>query len=122
LIVGTVLTSLLGPAFLADAIWRGVEEAAGETEASRLADVFAYILTLMGIQAVVLPALVAMRKRGLRPYGRALLYMPAYYALISLATWVALYELIVRPFHWHKTTHGRARSEKAAQIAGPESA
>ncbi len=122
LIVGTVMTCLIGPAFLAEAIWRGVEEARGESDASRLADVFTYILTLMGFQAVALPALVAMRKRGLRRYGRALLYMPAYYALISLATWVALYELIVRPFHWHKTEHGRARPAGAARIAAPGAA
>ena len=70
----------------------------------------------MGVQAVALPAMVAMRKRGLRPYGRALLLMPLYYLLVSAATWAALYELIVRPFHWHKTAHGRSRPG-AARIA-----
>jgi cellulose synthase/poly-beta-1,6-N-acetylglucosamine synthase-like glycosyltransferase len=117
LIVGAVLTCLFGPFFLAETVWRGVEEAASESPVSRLADVFTYILTLMGAQSIALPALVAMRKRGLRQYGRALLLMPLYYALISAATWVALYELIVRPFHWHKTAHGRARPPKQAPRA-----
>ena len=66
LIVGTVMTGLFGPPFLIEALWRGIEEATSETAVSRLADVYTYILTLMGVQAVVLPALVAMRKRGLR--------------------------------------------------------
>ena len=108
LIVGTVTTGLFGPPFLAEAIWRAIDEATSDNAMSRLADVYTYILTLMGLQAVLLPALVAMRKRGLRPYGRALLFMPVYYALVSAATWAALYELIVRPFYWHKTAHGRA--------------
>jgi hypothetical protein len=119
LIAGTVMTGLFGPLFLMEAIWRGFSETVSETPVSRLADVYTYILTLTGIQAVILPALVAMRRRGMRDYGRALLYMPLYYALVSAATWVALYELIVRPFHWHKTAHGRPKAPAAARIAGP---
>ena len=121
LIAGTVLTGLFGPLFLAEALWRGYEEATSEAAVSRLADVYTYILTLTGVQAVILPALVAMRRRGLRRYGRALLLMPIYYGLVSAATWVALYDLIVRPFHWHKTAHGRPPSAArriAAEAAG----
>ncbi len=118
LVAGTVSTCLFGPFLLAEALWRGVEQAAGESPVSRLADVFTYVLMLMGAQALALPALVAMRKRGLRAYGRALLLMPVYYALVTAATWAALYELIARPFHWHKTAHGRARPQPA-RIAAP---
>jgi cellulose synthase/poly-beta-1,6-N-acetylglucosamine synthase-like glycosyltransferase len=118
LIFGAVVTGLFGPPLLLEALWRGLSEAAGEATASRLADVYTYILTLTGVQAVVLPALVAMRRRGLRRYGRALLYMPAYYALVSAATWVALYELIVRPFHWHKTAHGQTKAAGPRRLAG----
>ncbi len=120
LIAGTVMTGLFGPPFLIEALWRGYAEMMSETVISRLADVYTYILTLTGALAVVLPSLVAMRRRGLRQYGRALLCMPLYYALVSAATWVALYELIVRPFYWHKTAHGRPRPA-AARIAGPGS-
>jgi len=119
LIAGTVMTGLFGPFFLVEAIWRGFSESMSQAPVSRLADVYTYILMLTGVQAVVLPALVAMRKRGMRDYGRALLYMPLYYALVSAATWMALYELIVRPFHWHKTSHGRPKPQAAARIAGP---
>jgi len=118
LVVGTVLTGLLGPPFLTEAILRGVTETMSEAPISRLADVYTYILTLMGVQAVLLPAFVAMRRRGLRHAGRAALCMPAYYALVTAATWVALFELIVRPFHWHKTAHGRA-ARPAGRLAAP---
>jgi cellulose synthase/poly-beta-1,6-N-acetylglucosamine synthase-like glycosyltransferase len=118
LIVGTVMTGLFGPFFLVEAIWRGFCESTSEAPVSRLADVYTYILTLTGVQAVILPALVAMRRRGMREYARALIYMPLYYLLVSAATWVALYELIVRPFHWHKTAHGRPKAPAAPRIAG----
>jgi glycosyltransferase involved in cell wall biosynthesis len=121
LVMGTVLTGLLGPPFLAEAIWRGCRETMSEAPVSRLADVYTYILTLSGVQVIVLPALVAMRKRGLKPFRRALLYMPLYYGLVAAATWVALFELIVRPFHWHKTAHGRPGA-KAQQLGGPGTA
>ena len=117
LIAGTVMTGLFGPFFLMEAIWRGVSETMAEAPVSRLADVYTYILTLTGIQALILPALVGMRRRGMREYGRALLYMPLYYLLVSAATWMALYELIVRPFYWHKTAHGRPKA--AARLAAP---
>ena len=99
------------------ALWRGVMEATGETPASRLADVYTYILTLTGLEVVAVPALVAMRRLGLAPYGRALMGLPLYYALVSAATWAALFELIVRPFHWHKTAHGQPRTP--VRIAAP---
>jgi cellulose synthase/poly-beta-1,6-N-acetylglucosamine synthase-like glycosyltransferase len=38
-------------------------------------------------------------------YGLA---APLYWALISIAGYRALYGLIVRPWHWHKTPHGLA--------------
>jgi cellulose synthase/poly-beta-1,6-N-acetylglucosamine synthase-like glycosyltransferase len=117
LIGGAVATGLVGPVFLFAALWRGVIETMGEAPASRLADVYTYILTLTGLEVVAVPALVAMRRRGLRPYGRALLGLPVYYALVSAATWVALFDLIVRPFHWHKTAHGAPRGQ--ARIAAP---
>ncbi len=119
LIAGAVMTGLFGPFFLLEAIWRGIEQASSESNISRLADVYTYILTLTGVQAIILPALVAMRKRGMRQYGRALLLTPIYYACVSAATWVALYDLIVRPFHWHKTAHGRPRPQ-VVWIAAPE--
>jgi cellulose synthase/poly-beta-1,6-N-acetylglucosamine synthase-like glycosyltransferase len=117
LIGGAVATGLVGPAFVLQALWRGIMETMDETPVSRLADVYTYILMLTGIEVVAVPAVVAMRRRGLKPYGRALLGMPLYYALVSAATWVALYELIVRPFHWHKTSHGPAPAPP--QIAAP---
>ena len=32
--------------------------------------------------------------------------VPFYWLMISVASYYALYELIVRPYHWNKTKHG----------------
>lgn len=44
--------------------------------------------------------------RDLTPYG---LTVTVYWALISLAAWSGLKELVRRPFHWDKTAHGTSR-------------
>jgi glycosyltransferase XagB len=110
LITGTVLGGLFGPPLLADALARAFRGGlgAGGTLADA-EDVVTYILTLSGVQAMVIPALVAMRRRGMKGAARAMALMPVYYALVCLATWAALFDLALRPFHWAKTEHGRAR-------------
>ena len=110
LIGGTVFGGLFGAPLLIDTVWRslggGLAPAGPLTMAG---DVVVYILALSGLQAMVIPSYVAMRRRGMTRALRALALMPAYYALICAASWAGLYELAVRPFHWGKTEHGRMR-------------
>ncbi len=61
-----------------------------------------------------------MRRRallGLWPYLPLLL---PYQLLMSIAAWVALFDLFLRLFHWHKTEHGLAQSSRRG--VGPFSA
>jgi len=41
---------------------------------------------------------------------------PIYWILHSVAAYMALYELIVRPHHWQKTTHGLASQAQKQQV------
>jgi hypothetical protein len=50
--------------------------------------------------------------------ARAMALMPLYYALVCLASWAALFDLAVRPFHWAKTAHGRVRTATVVGSAG----
>jgi hypothetical protein len=111
LIAGSVLGGLFGPLLLADALARAFRGglATGGT-LSDVEDVVTYILTLSGVQAMIIPALVAMQRRGMKGHARAMALMPLYYVLVCLASWVALFDLAVRPFHWAKTAHGRAKA------------
>jgi hypothetical protein len=42
--------------------------------------------------------------------------LPVYYALVSAASWAALFDLTIRPFHWAKTEHGRAGAAAGAGV------
>jgi cellulose synthase/poly-beta-1,6-N-acetylglucosamine synthase-like glycosyltransferase len=113
LIGGTVLGGLFGAPLLLDTIWRSFSGALALASPLTLsADVLIYVLALSGLQAIVIPAYVAMRRRGMTGALRALAWTPAYYMLVCAATWVGLYELAVRPFYWGKTEHGRMRSAR----------
>lgn len=48
---------------------------------------------------------LARRRRGLSTSAGTLMFLPAYWLMISAAAYCALFELIVRPHHWAKTEH-----------------
>jgi cellulose synthase/poly-beta-1,6-N-acetylglucosamine synthase-like glycosyltransferase len=102
----TVLTALLAPVFWALlSLW-----VAGQP--GWIAELFpgavyylASLSLLFGNFFIVFLSLCAAVGRGhddLAPYT---LLMPAYWVLMSVATYMALVELFVRPHHWHKTEH-----------------
>ena len=70
-------------------------------------DVMTLGLFLWGVQSVVTPTVVVMRRRRAPGLGRVLARMPLYFVAIGIASWVALFDLFARPFHWAKTDHGR---------------
>jgi cellulose synthase/poly-beta-1,6-N-acetylglucosamine synthase-like glycosyltransferase len=118
LIGGTVFGGLFGAPLLLDTVWRSLSGGLALAGPLTIAgDVVIYILALSGLQAVVIPSYVAMRRRGMTEALRALALTPAYYALICAATWVGLRELAVRPFHWGKTEHGRMKNGRVVEKA-----
>ncbi len=61
---------------------------------------------------------VAVRARGQGALALHALLMPAYWLLISLAAYRALWQLAVAPYLWEKTEHGAAGSrERAGGVA-----
>jgi glycosyltransferase XagB len=79
---------------------------------------FAQSLTLFvsGVAAIFIPALVALSRRKLWRLLPWVLLLPIYYALVSLAAWRSLFELVTAPFHWNKTSHGLARTSRAGLL------
>jgi len=73
---------------------------------------------VLGIASVVWPALRAARHRRLHLRVRDGLLLIPYFGLISIAAWGALWELIVAPSQWNKTTHGLT-SRKAPEELSP---
>ncbi len=55
---------------------------------------------------------VGLARRGLNGNAWVLLLTPVHWLLLSIAAWRALYQLIVAPYAWEKTTHGLARHSR----------
>lgn len=111
LALGTVATALCYPIFavaLTVALWTDT--------LSRLLDRIGPLwaglsvaIPLFGMLVLVAaPALGAIR-RGAPGLLRYLPLVPFYYALVSVAAWLALYEFFARRYSWNKTMHGAAR-------------
>jgi glycosyltransferase XagB len=107
----TVLTSLFGPMLLAVALWSTFFSGWG---ASSAVDFWSSLVTLLllisGSQAMLTAAFVALRNRQLDRLQRLLPMFLLYHALIAVAAWIAVFDLIRRPFYWAKTDHGKART------------
>jgi cellulose synthase/poly-beta-1,6-N-acetylglucosamine synthase-like glycosyltransferase len=77
-------------------------------------------VVVFGTCSTVWLAFVGMKRRDLLGLWPCLLLLLPYHFLMSVAAWTALYDLVLRPFHWHKTEHGLARSSRRG--IGPFSA
>jgi hypothetical protein len=76
---------------------------------------------LANLTAVVSSAAIS-SWRGLRAAGAMHLVwhipmLPAYWALMSLAAWQALFQYYTRPAEWEKTTHGVARDRDSRRTS-----
>lgn len=122
--LGTVVTALGYPVFTAislkvlhDGAWL---EARQPLEAVRSAA--AIILFAAGLVAMILPAVKALGRRRWPGLLALVPLLPLYYALISIAAWRALFELLRDPFSWHKTEHGLARTSRSGLLTGAAAA
>jgi cellulose synthase/poly-beta-1,6-N-acetylglucosamine synthase-like glycosyltransferase len=102
----TAATALLAPVFwVLLAIWIGATPAWVAALFPGPIYYLAALSLLFGNFLLVLLSLCAAVGRGhddLAPYA---LLMPLYWVLMSVAAYMALVELFVRPHHWHKTEH-----------------
>jgi glycosyltransferase XagB len=114
---GTVASALGYPFFTTVAL---VQLAAGRTEPEDVLRTVWFLVSLTvlvsGFAAIVIPALVALKRRGLWRLAPLVPLLPFYYALVSAAAWRAVWELARDPFRWNKTDHGSARTSRSAAL------
>jgi glycosyltransferase XagB len=70
---------------------------------------FSLTMLLAGYVAAIWASQKGLRRIGATHWTKVLLTIPLYWLLISAAAWLALWDFIVAPFHWHKTRHGLSR-------------
>ncbi len=122
LIAGAIFGGLFWPAFALETIWRALTVGDGALSPSReMGDVFTYILALAGIWAIVMPLFVAAKLRGFKLTSSELALLPVYYLLVTAATWAAMFHLVMWPYYWGKTDHGRSRLRPALGVVRAQS-
>lgn len=73
-----------------------------------------FVLGYLGPILLVIAGLDRLRRLDLLPFQ---LLLPFYWLLHGLAMLMAAWELVVSPFAWSKTTHGRTRVKRGAPRA-----
>ncbi|MBV1700707.1 MAG: glycosyltransferase [Hyphomicrobiales bacterium] len=74
---------------------------------------FNSLVAICGTFAVLVPAMLGIRRRRLGAIAAAVLLLPAYYLVGMAAALLAFWDYFVTPFHWRKTAHGLARGRAA---------
>ncbi len=107
---GTIVTGLFNPLFwLLYAAWLTVAWGGFDILFPQALLFLSLLNLLIGNGAFTYLSMLAPIRRGwlnLVPYS---LSVPGYWALISVAAYRALWQLLRNPFHWDKTQHGRSR-------------
>jgi cellulose synthase/poly-beta-1,6-N-acetylglucosamine synthase-like glycosyltransferase len=118
LVFGTVATALGYPAFAIAALvacWNGsLFEPVGTLATAT--SIIALAVWLLGSIALFIPPIVGALRHGSPGLLLLVPLLPLYYALISVAAWIAFYEYLRRPFAWNKTEHGLARRRSNRQF------
>jgi cellulose synthase/poly-beta-1,6-N-acetylglucosamine synthase-like glycosyltransferase len=81
-----------------------------------------FSVAFFGVVSVIWLALLGMKRRKLLGLWLFLPLLLPYYLMMSAAAWAALYDLVLRPYHWHKTEHGLAKSSRQKTRAFAERA
>ncbi|MEP9351446.1 glycosyltransferase [Xanthobacter sp. KR7-225] len=126
LTAGPYAAALLHPMFVAVLIRDLLQGAVGapcDTPAQVAASALSYTTLIAGYGGAALCSAVGLARRGLPARASTLASIPAYWLLLSVAAWRALWELVRRPHFWCKTEHGlsrrRARLRSSASAPPP---
>lgn len=107
--LGVFASALLHPFLLAHALWFFLSGQAREQlllPLHGLAIGLNGAILILGYAAALLCAARGLRRLGYRSWIATLVTMPVYWFLMTPAAWLALWDFLVKPHHWHKTEHG----------------
>ena len=121
-LLGTILSCLLGPVFVALVTLQAVTGALFRpvTTTDVVLSVASLYLLGLGIACTVVPIVVGLKRRSRLDLVLWIVTVPAYLGLVSLAAWRALFELVREPFGWNKTMHGMALRRRPLITSGKQ--
>jgi glycosyltransferase XagB len=109
-LLGVLVSVLVHPFFLVTTLMGAAQATAigGERAAGGSGEILLTLNTanfVLGYAAAVALSGVGAERRAVRGIVPTLLTIPLYWVCLSLAGFMALFELVRRPHHWHKTPH-----------------
>lgn len=127
--LGSIVAAAIYPIYLATALFMLLDPALLWRANSPLVAgmIMLNLFNFIAAYAVfgVLATMTFHMRRGRRPTG-ALIFLPAYWLLLSIACYAAVLKLVLAPHHWAKTPHigrrSRAERHQARRPVLPESA
>ncbi|MFN0190514.1 MAG: glycosyltransferase [Aestuariivirga sp.] len=106
---GVFVSALLYPPLTVAAIWQvfvnGSSLPALDIE-RQLAASLCLAVFFTGYGLAIAAGRRALRRQGIEGWWLTLITMPAYWTLMFLAAWLALWQFATKPHHWNKTEHG----------------
>jgi cellulose synthase/poly-beta-1,6-N-acetylglucosamine synthase-like glycosyltransferase len=114
---GTVLTGILNPIFwVLYLTWLVTISVSDDPLFPQILLFLSLFNLLAGNGAFIFLSMVAPIRRGWLGLIPCSLTVIGYWALISIAAYRALWQLLRRPFHWEKTQHGLSRHMDAQHL------
>ena len=110
--IGIFVSALLHPLLLTHAVWQLLPQQIGISNGNLLTTIAAgscLAILAAGYLVAGLTTWLGMRRVGIFSCWKTLAGVPAYWFLMSLAAWMALWDFVVAPYHWHKTKHGLSK-------------
>jgi len=112
---GLIVSSLVYPVYIATLLAMATDPIAlwgdGGVFAAVVLGVNLFNL-IAGYMAMAVLSGRALKLRGREDQMRGLILLPVYWLLMSLASYRALFELVLRPHHWEKTPHRGRRAPR----------
>ncbi|MEP7173850.1 MAG: glycosyltransferase [Aestuariivirga sp.] len=105
LTAGIFFSALFHPFFMAITIWLFVLDPF-QVSVTTMLNLEVFVL---GYGVAMLAGAKALRQRGLKGWWFTIATMPIYWFLMSIAAWMALWQLVFAPFKWNKTEHGLSK-------------
>ncbi len=111
----TVVTALVAPATIL--CLAAVAPFAADTPRAQILTALGVVVFVAGAYALAWPIVVGAARARIQLSAVDLLLVPPYLVLVCAAAWAAVWELLVAPFQWNKTRHGRAPDSAAGATA-----
>jgi glycosyltransferase XagB len=113
--LGVFVSALLHPLLLLTALWNFLPAnlmIVTSTWGGTFMSGTSLVVLLMGYASAIATSKKGLQRIGALGWTKVLLSIPLYWLLSSAAAWMALWDFIFTPFHWHKTKHGLSQLDK----------